>query len=100
MALQLFQELPTGISGNYWKIIRASVDCDKEIPTVDISLALWVSRLLKLNQKEAIHLEVVRMNLTDIDSTFSYDFRACLYNSLKTLPKWSVAQDVIESDGS
>ena len=82
MALQLYQELPTGISGNYWKIIRATVDCDKELPTVDISLALWISRLFKINQKESIHLEIVRLDLDEIDSTFSYDFRACLYNSV------------------
>ena len=100
MALQLYQELPTGISGNYWKIIRATVDCDKELPTVDISLALWISRLFKINQKESIHLEIVRLNLDEIDSTFSYDFRACLYNSLKQIHKWADATDVLEDDGS
>ena len=100
MALQLYQELPTGISGNYWKIIRATVDCDKELPTVDISLALWISRLFKINQKESIQLEIVRLNLDEIDSTFSYDFRACLYNSLKQIPKWADATDVLEDDGS
>ena len=100
MALSLYQELPTGISGNYWKIIRANVDCDKELPTVDISLALWVSRDFKIDQKESIHLEIVRMNLDEIDSTFTYDFRACLYNALKQLPKWAASTDVIENDGS
>ena len=40
------------------------------------------------------------MNLDEIDSTFSYDFRACLYNALKQLPKWAASTDVIENDGS
>ena len=100
MALQLYQELPTGISGNYWKIIRATVDCDKELPTVDISLALWISRLFKINQKESIHLEIVRLDLDEIDSTFSYDFRACIYNYLKKRPEYIEAIDILEEGGA
>jgi hypothetical protein len=36
------------------------------------------------------------MSLLDIDSTYSYDFRACLYNALKQLPEWALALDAID----
>jgi hypothetical protein len=62
-------------------------------------MGLWVNRQTRLDGKSLLSSEIVRMNLADIDSTFSYDFRACLYNSLKTLPEWADAVDVLETDG-
>jgi hypothetical protein len=38
--------------------------------------------------------------LSSIDSTFSYDFRACIYHKLKEMEYWQDSIDVIEEDGS
>lgn len=100
MALELSKELSSGISGNYWRIIRVHTECDVEIPYCSIILGLWLNRQTRLDGKSLLSSETVRMNLEDIDSTFSYDFRACLYNALKTLPEWADAIDVIEVDGA
>lgn len=100
MALELSQELSSGITGNYWRIIRVHTECDVEIPYCSIILGLWLNRQTRLDGKSLLSSETVRMNLADIDSTFSYDFRACLYNALKTLPEWADAIDIIEVDGA
>lgn len=100
MALELPKELSSGITGNYWRIIRVHTECDVETPYCAIILGLWVNRQTRLDGKSLLSSETVRMNLVDIDSTFSYDFRACLYNALKTLPEWADAVDVIEVDGA
>jgi hypothetical protein len=99
MALELSKELSSGVSGNYWRIIRVHVECDVETPYCGIAMGLWVNRQTRLDGKSLLSSEIVRMNLADIDSTFSYDFRACIYNSLKTLPEWADAVDVLETDG-
>lgn len=100
MALELSKELDSGATGNYWRIVRVHVECDVENPYCSIVMGLWVNRQTRLDGKSILSSEIVRMNLADIDSTFSYDFRACLYNSLKTLPEWENAIDVIEVDGA
>jgi hypothetical protein len=38
--------------------------------------------------------------LSSIYSTFSYDFRACIYHKLKEMEYWQEAIDIIEEDGS
>lgn len=100
MALELSKELDSGATGNYWRIVRVHVECDVENPYCSIVMGLWVNRQTRLDGKSILSSEIVRMNLADIDSTFSYDFRACLYNALKTLPEWANATDVIETDGA
>ena len=100
MALELSKELDSGATGNYWRIVRVHVECDVENPYCSIVMGLWVNRQTRLDGKSILSSEIVRMNLADIDSTFSYDFRACLYNELKTLPEWENATDVIETDGA
>lgn len=100
MALELSKELDSGATGNYWRIVRVHVECDVETPYCSIVMGLWVNRQTRLDGKSILSSEIVRLNLVDIDSTFSYDFRACLYNALKTLPEWENATDVIETDGA
>ena len=100
MALELSKELDSGATGNYWRIVRVHVECDVENPYCSIVMGLWVNRQTRLDGKSILSSEIVRMNLADIDSTFSYDFRACLYNALKTLPEWANATDVIETYGA
>ncbi len=100
MALQLEKELASGATGDYWRIVRVHTECDVETPYCLIILGLWVNRQFRLDGKSLLSSETIRMNLADIDSTFSYDFRACLYNAIKTLPEWSSAIDVIETDGA
>jgi hypothetical protein len=43
---------------------------------------------------------IIEVPLTDIDSTYSYDFRACIYNYLRQRPEYIEAIDVIEKDGA
>ena len=100
MALQLETELDSGVVGDYWRIARVNVECYVPTPYVDIVLCLWITRQHCLDGKNFVYNVIERMNLTDIDSTYSYDFRACIYNSLKTLPQWANAIDIVEPDGS
>jgi hypothetical protein len=43
---------------------------------------------------------LIQVPLSSIDSTFSYDFRACIYHKLKEMEYWQEAIDIIEEDGS
>jgi len=99
MALELPRELASGVSGYYWRIIRVHVECDVETPYCGIAMGLYANRQTRVAGKSILSSEIVKINLADIDSTFSYDFRACLYNSLKTLPEWADSVDVLEDDG-
>lgn len=99
MAFELYEELPSGISGNYWKIISALVHCDDN-PVVTVRLSLYVSQAARNQGKQPIWGAVEDFSLLEIDMEYSYDFRACLYHALKTRPKWINAVDVVEPDGS
>ena len=100
MALELPKELASGVSGYYWRIIRVHVECDVETPYCGIVMGLYVNRQTRVGGKSILSSEVIKMDLADVDSTFSYDFRACLYNAIKTLPEWENSGDVLEDDGS
>jgi hypothetical protein len=95
MALQLLRELPSGVSGEYWRINYVTVNCN-DTPYTQIWLSLYVNRQARLDNKASMHTEELKIPLQDIDSTYSYDFRACLYNSIKKLPGWETAVDVYD----
>ncbi len=96
MAFELNRDLPSGVSGNYWKISSALVACNTDYPTCDVYLELFLTRQARLDGKAALLTEVVGIPLEIVDMSFSYDFRACLYNAIKTFPAWSSAVDVFD----
>ena len=98
MALLLSKELPSGVSGNYWRISYVTVNCQQDIPTVDVNMALYVSEDHRRNKKDQISFQMLNFNLLDIDSTFSYDFRACLYQAIKQRPEWADSLDALDED--
>lgn len=95
MAFQLLRELPSGVSGEYWRINYVTVNCNED-PYAQIWLSLYINRQARLDNKASMHTEELRIPLQQIDSTFSYDFRACLYNAIKQLPGWEDAVDVFD----
>jgi hypothetical protein len=99
MAFQKDQELDSGFTGNYWRLSAVNVYCEGD-PAVSISMFLYKDRNARLQGKSSISDMLIQIPLSSIDSTFSYDFRACIYNRLKQLEYWQDAIDVIEEDGS
>lgn len=100
MALLKSVELNSGVVAEYWKIAHVTVDCSVSDPNVRIWLALYINQTTRNNGKQAIHTQEIEMKLSDIDAQFSYDFRACLYHTIKSLSDWNTSTDIIESDGS
>jgi hypothetical protein len=99
MAFEKSLELDNGFTGNYWRLSSVHVNCDANL-MVSINMYLYKNRDARVQGKTPIFDSLIQIPLTSIDSTFSYDFRACIYNSLKQLEYWSDAVDIIESDGS
>lgn len=95
MALELLRELPSGVSGDYWRITYVTVNCNDD-PYAQIWLSLYVNRQARLDNKSSMYVEELKIPLQQIDSTFSYDFRACLYHAIKQLPGWETAVDVFD----
>ena len=96
MAFELNRDLPSGVSGNYWKISSALVACNTDYPTCDVYLDLFLSRQARLDGKLPLLNQVVNVPLAIVDMSFSYDFRACLYNTIKSYPEWASAVDVFD----
>jgi len=96
MAFELNRDLPSGVSGNYWKISSALVACNTDYPTCDVYLELFLTRQARLDGKAALLTQAVGIPLEMVDMSFSFDFRACLYNSIKTFPSWSSAIDIFD----
>ena len=99
MAFQKDLELNSGFTGNYWRLSSVNVNCDGE-PLVSIYMFLYKNRDARLAGKTPIFDNLIQIPLASIDSTYSYDFRACIYNKLKEMEYWQDAIDIIESDGS
>lgn len=95
MALELLQELESGVSGNYWRIGSVVVACTDD-PIVTIYMELYVNQAARHSGKSPLKTQAVNMMLYQIDSTYDYDFRACIYNSIKQLPYWENARDIFE----
>ncbi len=95
MALELLRELPSGVSGDYWRITYVTVNCN-DVPYTQIWLSLYVNRQARIDNKTALYVEELKIPLQEIDSTYSYDFRACLYNAIKQLPGWESAIDIFD----
>lgn len=96
MAFELNRDLPSGVSGNYWKISSVLVACNTDYPSCAVYLELFLTRQARLDGKAALLTEAVGIPLEMVDMSFSFDFRACLYNSIKTFPSWSSAIDIFD----
>ena len=99
MAFQKDLELNSGFTGNYWRLSSVHVDCDGSL-MVSISMFLYKDRNARIQGKTPIFDSLIQLPLTSIDATYSYDFRACIYNRLKQLEYWQDSVDIIEEDGS
>jgi hypothetical protein len=99
MAFQLNKELSTGVTANYWRLAFVEVDCSDD-PSLRIHLCLYLNRQARLNGKEALNRIIIEVPLSDIDSKYSYDFRACIYNYLKQRPEYIEAIDILEEGGA
>lgn len=97
MALELTRELSTGISGNYWRIGSVVVSCNDD-PLVSIYMELYLNRAAKYSGKTPLLIEPTNMNLSQIDPTFDFDFRACVYNAMSNLPSWTNSKYIYEFD--
>lgn len=96
MAFKLQQEQATGVVADYWKINTVFVDCGVPRPVVRIYMSLYLSVQARFENKSPVSgLEIVKF-LDEIDATFSYDFRACIYNNLKQDEMWKDAEDLID----
>jgi hypothetical protein len=99
MAFQKDQELENGFTGNYWRLSSVHVDCDGSL-MVSISMFLYKDKDARIQGKTPISDRLIQIPLSSIDSTFSYDFRACIYHKLRDLDYWQDSIDVIEEDCS
>lgn len=88
MALELSTELDSGITGNYWRIGSVVVACTPN-PIVTVYMELYVNRAARFNGKTPLITRPINMNLIDIDPTYDYDFRACVYNALRSFEPWN-----------
>ena len=95
MAFELLTELPTGVSGNYWRLGFVQVICN-DYPMCVISMDLYLNKDSRDNGKAILERRNINMPLESIDASYSFDFRACIYNSLKTLPEWEDAVDIFD----
>ncbi len=95
MAFELTTELESGVVGNYWKMLSATVACI-DVPVVTVYMELYVSRDFRLAGKAPIKQTANTFPMTDVDMSISYDFRVCLYQSLKNIPEWANAVDVFD----
>ena len=95
MALELLKELDSGVDGNYWRIGSVVVSCTDD-PIVTIYMELYINQAARQAGKSNLMVQPVNMMLYQIDSSFDYDFRACIYNSIKQLPYWENARDIFE----
>lgn len=99
MAFQLNKELSTGVSANYWRLAFVEVDCSDN-PNVRIHLCLYLTKEAKINGKDSLYRTIIEVPLVEIDSNYSYDFRACIYNYLRQRPEYVDAIDILEEDGA
>jgi hypothetical protein len=96
MAFILPTEQSSGVVAEYWKIMTVFVDCGIDRPASRTYLSLYLNQQARLDGKSPVSGTEVIMFLDEIDSTFSYDFRACIYNALKQRPEWANAVDAID----
>ena len=95
MAFYLPTTLASGVQGEYWRLGFVDVVCDNQ-PFCTISMDLFLNHQAKLDGKAIMERRNTRMLLQDIDASYSFDFRACIYNSLKQSSDWSDAEDVFD----
>lgn len=95
MAFELTTELETGVIGNYWKMLSATVACI-DVPVVTVYMELYISRDFRLAGKSPIKQVANTFPMTDVDMSISYDFRVCLYQSLKNIPEWANSIDIFD----
>jgi len=97
MALELSTDLDIGITAYYWRIGSVVVACTAD-PKVTVYMELYLNRAAKYSGKAATVTKPFNMNLSDIDPTFDYDFRACVYNAMTNFAPFDNAKLIYEFD--
>jgi hypothetical protein len=95
MAFELETTLPTGVSGNYWRLGFVQVVCNED-PYCTVSMDLYLNKQAKTDGKSLMERRNTNIPLMDIDASYSFDFRACIYNALKQYPEWANAVDIYD----
>lgn len=95
MAFELETTLPSGVVGNYWRLGFVQVVCNDD-PYCTVSMDLYLNKQAKLDGKALMERRNTNIPLMDIDASFSFDFRACIYNALKQFPEWADAVDIYD----
>ena len=96
MAFQLETVHNSGVIANYWRLAIANVDCTIEFPVVRMQMDLYVNIDARFNGNTPLQNKFILAALSDIDVTYSYDFRACIYNYLKSTSEWANSIDVLD----
>jgi hypothetical protein len=96
MAFQLETVHNSGVIANYWRLAIANVDCSISAPVVRMQMDLYVNIDARFGGKQPLEHRFILADLALIDVTYSYDFRACIYNYLKSTPEWSNSIDVLD----
>lgn len=97
MAFILPTELEIGITANYWRIGSVVVACTSD-PIVTVYMECYINRTVRYNGKSATTTRPYTLSLSQIDPTFDYDFRACVYNALQQIAPFNAAKMYYEFD--
>lgn len=95
MAFELETTLPTGVIGDYWRLGFVQVVCNED-PYCTVSMDLYLNKQAKIDGKALMERRNTNIPLMDIDASYSFDFRACIYNALKQYPEWANAVDIYD----
>ena len=98
MALQLTNELGSGVSGNYWRITKASTD--PEVNNSYVTISLYKDQAARNGGKVPMLRNEYEFYGSDNPCTNTAletnSIIKLLYDKLKTLSEWSSATDVLE----
>lgn len=97
MAFILPTDLEIGVTANYWRIGSVVVACTAD-PVVTVYMECYISRSAKYSGKSAFTTRPYNLSLSQIDPTFDYDFRACVYNAMQQISPFAAAKIFYEFD--
>ena len=99
MALQLTKELPSGFSGNYWKIVNMRPDFYND--KMEIYIALFKDETAKTAGKRYIDVRHYTFKTSDYsDFLGTLDIRAVAYGKIKTMRKDYLNSSLSEPEAS
>lgn len=91
MAIIKQAELPTGSTGNYWKVTAINVSIIENL--MYVSASLFISKSARLSGKSAAWRVDQHFPLPSVDDRRVNDIVKLAYDALKSLPQFSEATD-------